>query len=220
MRDLTASSRLCSLSHGRLAYRVCLGGSLSAMQQLNRELPGLAALYCRTHGIWGVDRLSLIRTCLDRNAAALTSVTESIYEVSDFLSGKPPELAISNSLVRASHSRRLRRREKEAVRQLIDCIDGVISGKLSPKRSVILVDQAAEDWVKSLLPDPPGYFQPAVDMAEGKGLLTKREAASLRRHHRSRNRLQHRGNAIRRRTAVSILTDVARTMERRYKHLA
>jgi hypothetical protein len=195
---------------------VTVDGPLPAMQQFARELPELAITFCRIRRSTGRRALRLLRTFLRRNASALKEMTKSVYQVSSFFGGSPPQLSISVPLAAAAKSRDLSRRERSAVRQIIDCIEGLMSGRLRYGQGLMLSDQAAEDWVKARLPNPPRYFPASVDRAVAEGILSRAEAYRLRRYHSARNRAQHRAAVAVKRTALAAVTGTARIMEARY----
>lgn len=210
-------------SHGKLRLLVNVDGPLSSLQAFGSHLPLRAAAYCKARPDLPAEAARVILASARDSGKGMEAISSIVFSINRKfrqagVKVKSRTLAVPPSLAKAAKSRRLVRRERDAVRTILSCVRRWTMERLSAKEVLILTDQAVEDWLRSRMPGAKTSSNfPALTRAGVESrLLSRNEAARLRRFHFSRTRSQHRGKVAASGTASSMLQFLLQLFESKY----
>lgn len=225
-RNLEMNFETAAAPLGRVRCYVYVRGSLAAMQNLERELVNQLLPYSRAIRDPQTVLRDVIIPSLRANRQGVKRITGLLYLLADQIedSRLPKPVISPMSAGPTVREIALQRRPKTAgqrcAKAITRTIDQWLSHRLPIKDAVILCDQAMEEFLKAEVRLPPlsskGFNQVADDAATA-GFVTRREAYWLRRFHRTRNRLQHRGRRVRSETAVSMFEFFLALLNRKFR---
>jgi hypothetical protein len=215
---LRVTYRTRRISRPSPSIYVTVDGPLPAMQHLHRELArtlGMVWVLGRSRPSAAMQSLALF---LRANAAGLKGITEMVFRTAADFRAQPAPLSVSVALNKAALQQRHRRQEYRAGQRLLGALDAMVAGRSSPEDTLILCDQVVEGWLRHKLGTsvPPRAHHPVLlQEALGQKIISRGAGARLRRYHRARNNVQHRGGRTRRSTVLNMIDVAIRVMEQR-----
>jgi len=216
VQDLTVTYQTRLKGRGRVECNVLVDGKLPEMQHLAGDLPNLSFYFLRAEGRYGDIARQVIVKFLLANRKSVHGLTRGVFEIAGMFGGRPQEFVLSNAVMGAARSRKVGYRERASLGNMIHCVRNWRAGDLPDGEAVVLCDQALEQWIKARLHLSRASFQEAIKEATVRRLVSPREAWRLRLFHRTRNRVQHEGERVRRRSVFSMLAFVAHFLNVRY----
>jgi hypothetical protein len=212
-------SRIETNEDEQLHIEVSISGNIAILQFLDRQLSQEAVRFLRIY----VNPLQLAHNCvwpfLNEYHEGVHYLSDQMFQLLSWVKDNAPqlpelhklqtaELIISPESSKLGTSQSARGREERAKQSVVRVIDGWLSGQIRENDAIILCDQAIEDWLKGQLGLPKtsrAGFQEVTRIAQEERLITKMQAYRLKRFHKARNRIQHRGGAVKSTTVVSFL---------------
>jgi len=191
--NLDISYRIKSSTKNKIELYVTVDGKLWAMQHLDRTLPELIVSYIQFSSFKANKPLFVF---YQKNKEGVNGITNMIFSISSDLKGRPSGAVLPNSLSDKIDLRNPRKRDIKAIKSMIDTLDNRLLGRISNKQTIILIDQAMEEWLKSKLNLPKNNrenFPILLEKVLERGIVNKKEKYRLSRFHKSRNGVQHRG---------------------------
>lgn len=225
-RNLEMNFETAAAPLGRVRCYVYVRGSLAAMQNLEREITNQLLPYSRAITDPQTVLRDVIIPSLRANRQGVKRITGLLHLFADQIkeSRLPKPVMSPLSAGPAVRDFALQRRPKTAGQQcakaIIKTVDQWLSHGLPIKDAVILCDQSMEEFLKAelRLPQRSGKgFNEVTNDAAKVGLVTRQEAYRLRRFHRTRNRLQHRGGRVQSETAVSMFDFILALLNRKFR---
>ena len=211
----------------QLHIEVSISGNIAILQFLDRQLSQEAIRFLRIY----VNPLQLAHECvwpfLNEYHEGVHYLSDQMFQLLSWVKDKAPQLPelhklqTSDLIVSPESSKRgaaqsVRGYEERAKQSVVRIIDGWLSGQIRQNDAIILCDQAIEDWLKGRLQLPKtsrAGFQEVTRIAQSQKLITKMQAYRLKRFHKARNRIQHRGGSVKATTVVSFLHYAARLFD-------
>jgi len=210
--------RTRATEQGQTEVYTTINGPLPAIQYLDRRIAREAARYAMASGKPKTLQKHVLAPFMEGQRQGVQNITNLVFDVSNHLGAEPAKLSISTDLSQRAAPTKSRTRVDKGIKTIIRAIDGWITGDLSDENAVILCDQGVEDWLKSRLKLPASSrdgFHTVVDKAVDKGIINRMEAYRLRRFHKTRNRVQHRGGRVRPKTVFSMLSYCSRLIDQK-----
>jgi hypothetical protein len=197
------------------------------LQFLDRQLSQEAIRFLRIF----VNPLQLTQECvwpfLKEYHEGVHYLSDQMFQLLSWVKDKAPQLPelhklqtadliVSPESSKIGTAQPVRGHEERAKQSVVRVIDGWLSGQIRESDAIILCDQAIEDWLKGRLRLPKtsrAGFQEVTRIAEDEEIITKMQAYRLKRFHKARNRIQHRGGEVKATTVVSFLDYTARLFD-------
>ncbi len=208
---------------GQAQINATVDGSLYAIQHLYRRLVGEVARYAMMNDQTSEMRKYILPKFILAHRESVYQITDDISRLSDMLESYNfvdvtplSDLSVSKNLLARAEGRRTRL--NRAIQTIIQTMDKWSVAELSGEDAVILCDQGMENWLKALMEVPLSSrdgFRDVLDKAIGKGIISRMEAYRLRRFHKTRNRVQHRGGRVRPKTLFSMLSYCSKLVDQK-----
>lgn len=202
-----------------LEVHIQIDGNLPAMQHLYRISDDIFQYYLHFVNK-GKDVLNnIIIPFLENNKKGLSLITNTVYQISRYVGGKPNPFSVPVKILKMSKSSCRGHRRSQFIKATLSYFDLWYQGKLNKNNTVILFDKVMENLLKQKVGIPQNSkikFPDLLERALSAGIITKKEKNKLAKYHVIRNKIQHRNKSIKTETFESMLEFIIQFIMNKY----